>query len=184
MYAGAFTKNDQLTASPFDDAFLFIPGVPAGVASTVLATLNKNGADERKRALAPRRDALWGRGHVEHVYRAWLAEMDARDGLARRAMANATLGYVTADACPGVGDDTLHAPLPFFGSPDFIASNPPAVPADTPIDLVFVDFIEDQLLGVLNAVQSAKNYTEADVSSYTPILANAVLGLFAQKVWN
>ena len=55
---------------------------------------------------------------------------------------------------------------------------------DTPIDLVFVDFIEDQLLGVLNSVQTAKNYTEADVKSYTPILANAVLGLYAQLKWN
>ena len=110
--------------------------------------------------------------------------MNAMNGIERRAMANATLGYVTQDACPGAGDDTLHAPLPFYGSPDFIASNPPNVTDETPIDLVFVDFIEDQLLGVLNTVQSARNYTEADVQSYTPILANAVLGLYAQKVWN
>ena len=54
----------------------------------------------------------------------------------------------------------------------------------TPIDLVFVDFIEDQLLGILNTVQTAKKYTEADVQSYTPVLATEVLGLYAQQAWN
>lgn len=73
---------------------------------------------------------------------------------------------------------------PFFDSPDFIGSNPPNVTDDTPIDLVFINFIEDQLLETLNSVQSVKTYTDADVSSYSPITANQVLGLFAQKDWN
>ena len=55
---------------------------------------------------------------------------------------------------------------------------------DEPIDLVFVDFIEDQLISVLNAVQTDKTYTEADVEVYSPTLANAVLGLYAQQAWN
>ncbi|KAH8985623.1 5'-nucleotidase [Lactarius hatsudake] len=40
IYAGPFTKNDQLAASPFTDAFVFIAGVPLSVASTVLLALN------------------------------------------------------------------------------------------------------------------------------------------------
>ena len=87
-------------------------------------------------------------------------------------------------ACPGVGDDTLHAPLPFFSTPDFIGSQNPNVTDDTPIDLVFVDFIESQLLGILNGLQSAKNYTETDVLPYTDVLADAVLGIYAEKFWN
>lgn len=55
---------------------------------------------------------------------------------------------------------------------------------DTPIDLVFVDFIQAQLLQILNSVQMMKNYTAKDVKSYSPILANAALGLYAQKTWN
>ena len=55
---------------------------------------------------------------------------------------------------------------------------------DTPIDLVFVDFIESQLLGILNGLQSVKNYTTADVSLYSPTLANVALGLYAQAAWN
>lgn len=58
------------------------------------------------------------------------------------------------------------------------------MPDSTPIDLVFVNFIEDQLLEILNEVQTEKTYTDADVLTYSPVLADAVLGLFAQQVWN
>lgn len=118
-------------------------------------------------------------------YREWLQNMDLRSsGLERRAAGNLTLGYVTKDSCPGVGDDTLHAPLPFNSVPDFIGSNPPSVSDDTSIDLVFVDFIETQLLSILNSIQTTKNYSASDVQSYSPILANAALGLYAQAKWN
>jgi hypothetical protein len=83
-----------------------------------------------------------------------------------------------------VGDDTLHTPLPFFGSPDFFGSTPPAVANDTTIDLVFVDFIGSQVLEVLNGLQTAKTYTSADVFSYSPILLDEVLGVFAEAKWN
>ncbi|TCD62703.1 hypothetical protein EIP91_006528 [Steccherinum ochraceum] len=188
VYAGAFTKNDQLTASPFADSFLFIPNITAGVAKQVLPALNNAGAENRKRALEEllegRERELYKKGYVDMIFRKWLEEMDRRDGLERRAGQNLTLGYVTKDSCPGVGDDVVHAPLPFFETPDFIGSNAPNVTDDTPIDLVFVDFIEDQLLSILNSLQTAKNFTTTDVQSYTPVLASAVLGLFAQKAWN
>ncbi|PPR00075.1 hypothetical protein CVT24_008977 [Panaeolus cyanescens] len=185
IYAGPFTKNDQLTASPFADAFLFIPNIPFNVANQVLPALNNAGADERRRALMEDRDSeLYARGHVDTVYRRWLQEMDERNGLARRAAQNLTLGYVTTDSCPGVGDDVQHAPLPFNPVPDFIGSIPPQVAADTPVDLVFVDFIQTQLLQILNSLQTTKTFTTADVQSYSPALASAILGLYAQSAWN
>ncbi|KAH9042965.1 Metallo-dependent phosphatase-like protein [Lactarius deliciosus] len=182
IYAGPFTKNDQLTASPFTDAFVFIAGVPLSVANAVLPTLNGEGANGR-RALTEAAER-YARGDVETRYRFWLEEMYARAGPERRAAQNLTLGYVTKDACPGVGDDTLHTPLPFFGSPDFIGSTPPAGSNDTAIDLVFVDFIGSQVVQVLNKLQTAKTYTSADITSYTPILLNEVLGVFAAAQWN
>ncbi|KAF9047525.1 Metallo-dependent phosphatase-like protein [Panaeolus papilionaceus] len=184
IYAGSFTKNDQLTVSPFADAFLFIPSIPFSVANQVLPTLNNAGADERRRALEERDSDLYARGHVDTVYRRWLKEMDERNGLARRAAQNLTLGYVTTDSCPGVGDDVQHAPLPFNSVPDFIGSVPPQVSADTPVDLVFVDFIETQLLQILNSLQTTKTFTTTDVQSYSPVLANAILGFYAQSAWN
>ncbi|KAF8161382.1 Metallo-dependent phosphatase-like protein [Crassisporium funariophilum] len=184
IYAGSFTKNDQLTASPFADAFLFIPNVPFSVAEQVLPALNNAGANER-RALEEREEELYARGYVDMVYQKWLEEMDERhDGIERRSAKNLTLGYVTDDSCPGIGDDTLHAPLAFNSVPDFIGSIPPTVAADAPIDLVFVDFISAQLLQILNSVQTAKVFTTTDVQSYSPILANEALGLYAQTAWN
>ncbi|KAI0821280.1 Metallo-dependent phosphatase-like protein [Irpex lacteus] len=184
VYSGAFTKNDQLTASPFADSFLYIANVTSGVAQKVFAQLNSAGSDNKKRSMEW--EEAYKRGEVDFVYREWLREMDRREGaVEKRAAGNLTLGYVTSDACPGIGDDTLHAPLPFFDTPDFISSDPPANTTDeTPIDLVFVDFIETQLLGVLNTVQTTKNYTKADVGEYTSVLASEALGLFAQQVWN
>ncbi|KAG6882789.1 hypothetical protein C0993_009170, partial [Termitomyces sp. T159_Od127] len=119
IYAGPFTKNDQLTASPFADSFLYIPGIKLSVANAVFASLNNPSAGTR-RSLIEEREAI------------------ERDGAEKRIAQNLTLGYVTTDSCPGFGDNTLHAPLPFFDVPDFTASNPPAVLDDTPIDLVFV----------------------------------------------
>ena len=83
-----------------------------------------------------------------------------------------------------MGDDVAHTPLPFFSVPDFISSVPPNVSNDAPIDLVFIDFISSQVLEVLNSIQTFKNYTQADTRSYSPILTNEVLGLYAQVTWN
>lgn len=182
---GPFTKNDQLTASPFTDSFLYIPNITFSIANQVLPALNNAGASQRRRRDEIEKE-LWNRGVVDTRYRAWLEEMDRRAGMGRReAMAgNLTLGYVTADSCPGAGDDTLHMALPYYSVPDFIGSNPPNVTNDTPVDLVFVDFIEAQLLGILNGLQNAVNYTTADVLLYSPTLANVALGLYAQAEWN
>ncbi|KAH9020946.1 hypothetical protein EDB85DRAFT_2001969 [Lactarius pseudohatsudake] len=112
--------------------------------------------------------------------------MHARAGPERRAAHNLTLGYVTKDACAGVSDDTLHTPLPFFGSPAFIGLTPPAGSNDTAIDLVFVDFIGSQVVQVPNGLQTAKTYTSADIKSYMPILLNEVpvLGVFTEAKWD
>ncbi|KAI0039405.1 hypothetical protein FA95DRAFT_1027749 [Auriscalpium vulgare] len=184
VYAGPFDKNDQLTASPFDDSFLFIPNVTLGVAKQVLPALNNAGANEKREVLEAREEELYKRGAVDMRYRRWLEEMHLRASEERRAAANLTLGYVTQDSCPGVGDDTLHTPLPFFSVPDFIGSQTPALSDDTPIDFVFINFIETQLLQTLNSLQSDKVYTTSDVQSYSPFLLNEVFGLFAQEKWN
>ncbi|KAL4249237.1 Calcineurin-like phosphoesterase domain-containing protein [Abortiporus biennis] len=187
IFKGSFTKNDQLTASPFADSFLYIPNIPAGVANKVLPALNNAGANEKREfleALDKRELEAYERGYVDMIYTRWLEEQDRRSGIERRAAQNLTLGYVTQDSCPGVGDDVLHAPLPFFSVPDFIGSNPPNVTDETPIDLVFVDFIETQLLSILNSVQTDKTFATSDVLPYTDVLASAVLGLYAQQAWN
>lgn len=84
-----------------------------------------------------------------------------------------------------MGDDIAHEPLPFHSIPDFIVSDPPTNVKDTdPIDLVFVDFFEAQLLTTLNTLQKERNFTASDVSRYSELLLDQVLGVFAQSAWN
>ena len=202
VFQGPFTKNDQLTAAPYTDSFLYIPDVLASIANQVLPALNGGSSSKRSEV----HDVLWARGHVETRFRAWLEEMDKQQAVYTTNTTNLTLGYVTTDVrrlsvcicacgslsclllstqgCPGAGDDTLHVPVSYYSAPNYISSNPPNVTDDTPIDLVFINFIESKVLSILNGLQNATEYTSADVSLYTPTLANAVLGLYAQAVWN
>jgi hypothetical protein len=183
------------------DSFFYIANVTAGIANKVLPALNNAHASQRREYLE-REDELYRRGNVDTRYRDWLEDMDARaSGIGRRADGNLTLGYVTNDSCPGVGDDTPHLALPFFSAPHFISSTPASVSDDTPIDLVFVDYIEPRVLKILNSLQTSTNYTvsvpgqlpltrslhqcqSSDVASYSPFRVDEVLGLYAQAKWN
>jgi hypothetical protein len=95
IYKGPFTKNDQLTASPFADLFLFVEGVQAGDANKVLQTLNKGGSANKRRD-SEKEAEEYAKGYVGKRFMNWLAEMDDRRGLERRYK-NLTLGYVTED---------------------------------------------------------------------------------------
>ncbi|KAK1231791.1 hypothetical protein PQX77_005083 [Marasmius sp. AFHP31] len=187
VFAGSFTKNDQLTASPFTNAFVYIPEVPLSVAMEVLPILNGDAASSIARREV-KEDDLYAQGEVEHRYRAWLGDMYEKYGqgfqMKRESDQNLTLGYVTQDACPGVGDDIPHTPMEVFPLPDNISSQPPKVSNDTLVDFVFSDFIQPDVLEALNAVQDDKEFTDADVDSYSPFLFDAVLGLYAQQAWN
>jgi len=74
--------------------------------------------------------------------------------------------------------------LPYYSVPDYIGSNPPNMTDDTLIDIVFVKYLATQIISILNTLQNEKTYTTADASLYGPALANAVLGLYAQAMWN
>lgn len=100
IYAGPFTKNDQLTASLFKDAFFYIPDVPLGYAKQVLPALNNAGANAGRELLEKREREVYAMGSVDVAYRKWLAEMDKHDAeMLKRAQdaQDLTLGYVTKD---------------------------------------------------------------------------------------
>ncbi|KAF5365960.1 hypothetical protein D9758_006656 [Tetrapyrgos nigripes] len=210
IYSGEFTKNDQLTASPFADAFNFVEGVEWGVALGVRDALDEAGEARRiKRrglvsgideVLERREEELYKRGDVRKHYLEWLSSMSTLHQNRREMTENLTLGYATSDACPGIGDDTIHIPLESFSIPDFISSDDPTAIAGTPtskeitnstlVDLVFVDFIQDQLLGILNDVQNEvgtdkqKQWADGDVKTYSTLLSTEVLGVYAEGNWN
>ena len=103
IFAGAFDKNDQLTALPFADSFLYIPNVTLAVAEQVLPGLNKDGENDRRAlalAVLERAAERYARRDVSARYNAWLAEMSARRVVARDDE-NLTLGYVTTDVSGG-----------------------------------------------------------------------------------
>lgn len=134
---GEFTKNDQLTALPFTDSFLYIPNITFSIANQVLPALNSAGASDKKKRATLEME-MWRRGYVDDRYNAWLKDMFWRAGPGSRAemAGNLTLGYVTTDPCPGYGDDTLHTAVPYYSSPDYIGSAAPNLTDDTAIDLV------------------------------------------------
>ncbi len=89
----------QITASPFEDGFLYIPEVPLSAALETIQTMNSAGSDNRRRSLE-REEELYRRGDVTSRYNDWLKEMDRRyTSLGRRedVTDNITLGYVTTD---------------------------------------------------------------------------------------
>lgn len=203
IYAGLFTKDDQFTASPFADRFLFVPGVLASAVSKILPVINAEGDLRRRSAeeLDRREKEIYASGNIDARFKRWLEAMDQRSGEERRAHGNLTLGYVTTDvsrpflslirslspnlqSCLGVGDDTPHAPMPFFSAPEFIGSNVPNATADTLVDVVFLDFIQNTVLGALNSVQQDRNFSASDVQQYSNLTANQVLGVYAQLMWN
>ncbi|KAI5987669.1 5'-nucleotidase [Pisolithus albus] len=184
IFKGPFTKNDQLTAVPYSDQFLYIPGVTLQVANQVLPALNKPSSTSSKQKRAEFQGKLWELGYVDNRFQTWLGEMEAHSGHKSPGNDEVTFGYVTVDSCPGAGDDTLHTLPPSYDIPDYMASSPPNVTDDTPIDLVFVDFIETTVLTILNELQSEKTYSKDDVSLYSPVTANQVFGLYAQVYWN
>ncbi|KAG8739790.1 hypothetical protein FRC10_005173 [Ceratobasidium sp. 414] len=186
LYAGPFTRNDQFIVSPFNDAFLYFQ-VPAGVAKQVLGKLNAKGAAKRD-AEDPE---AYGLGDVDHRFNMWRRDQFERE-YHGRATTNLTLGYVTTDdpqSCPGVGDDTLHSPIPYYNSPGYIASAlPSGLADDTLVDLVFLDFFEADVLSIVNTLStgSGKAYSTSDVKQYGSgdLLTNTVYGIFAKAAWN
>ena len=93
LFKGPFTKNDQLTAVPFPDSFLYIPNVKSSVANQVLPALNRPSSSTRSEL----EKLLWARGNVESRYRRWLEDMEKRQGVQTSYAKDLTLGYVTTD---------------------------------------------------------------------------------------
>ena len=75
--------------------------------------------------------------------------------------------------------------MPYYSTPTYISSNEPAgVDDGSDVDLVFLDYIESDVIEILNEVQSDKAFTKADVASYSSLLTNQVLGVYAENYWN
>lgn len=172
--------------SPFYNTFVYIPNVPFSVAREVGPSLNVSGLPS-KRGLGTRAFDLdtraLGRHDVDAYFEAWTRDMWER--AAGAAAGALTLGYVTADACPGAGDDTPHAPVPVLARPPFVWSPLPSGVADADtVDLIFTDFIQNQTLTILDQLVPGK-YGAGDVVPYTDssLTVHEVFLRYAEIAW-
>jgi 2',3'-cyclic-nucleotide 2'-phosphodiesterase (5'-nucleotidase family) len=94
VYQGPFTKNDQYIVSPFIDKFLYLKDVPFKYATGIVNGLNSHPTELTKRFYEDD-------SKVHVIYSA-----SKKQSALMTTVANATLGYVTKDSCPGLGDDT------------------------------------------------------------------------------
>ncbi|KDE05657.1 hypothetical protein MVLG_04028 [Microbotryum lychnidis-dioicae p1A1 Lamole] len=203
VFKGPFTRNDQWIILPFTNSFLFVPGVKRSVAQQLLAYLNVVGEHKLTTSSASvsvrstednyeedrwvqERESL----HLEHLHRRALLEASNLSTSIPPSdddeASSPSIGYVTQDACGGLGDDTLHRPVPSVWQPIFVATEfPPSSAATDRIDVVFFDFIQPDILGALNTLQNERKYASSDVKLFVEDLtANTLMQEYARREWN
>ncbi|KAF9519339.1 hypothetical protein BS47DRAFT_1370749 [Hydnum rufescens UP504] len=209
LYAGPFSCNDQFVVSPFTNKFLYF-SVPYSIGRQILNVLNAPTSGGSKRSgssmLADYEDpAEYARGNVDARFNQWkraqwerAQQQQANDDHKRggehwgghynphHVKSTLTLGYVTKDSCPGVGDDTLHTPLPYYPSPpDYIASPlPTGLRDDSQMDVIFLDFFASSVVSALNQLQSVQTYSVGDAKAYGDLSTNTMFDIYAQIAWN
>ncbi|KAK0525526.1 hypothetical protein OC834_005142 [Tilletia horrida] len=99
-----------------------------------------------------------------------------------------SLGYKTADLCEGEGDDTEHTPITFSSDqPTYVASFPEPLPqsdADV-VDVVFVEFIRDPILRILNELSGdeGRRYYASHVQLWGNVTTQLLYPLYARARW-
>ncbi|GFZ45016.1 hypothetical protein JCM24511_02742 [Saitozyma sp. JCM 24511] len=203
QFQGTFDRNDELTVSPFENAFVY-SRLPLGMIKRIKEEMDRAGAsklrpdtqkDLSSLNLAQRRAEIDRR--VDEEYQRWMAEQweeyliqggEARDpaqvswDVGGRVK---TMGYVTRDSCPGRGDDVTHFPVPFTpGQPDFLATPYPDLPEDRIVDAVVMDFTLDDFLIAVRTIEPDVQLTKADFKPYGDGAAvNNLWGEYARRHW-
>ncbi|CAI4211226.1 unnamed protein product [Parascedosporium putredinis] len=169
IFKGAFTRDSTYLVSPFISTLKYIPDVPYDVARKVITILNSGGHIFSGSDLDPRYMALpqkWAgkdlrqaptmpgprlelRGDSEQIRLSGDGE-GSRDKDKDKDKVR-TEGYTTEDDFGKDGDDTVHAPVPYFNVPNCIQSEIGFPEKDDPekVDLVFIEFITPFILQAL-----------------------------------
>ncbi|KAI1498475.1 Ser/Thr protein phosphatase family protein [Biscogniauxia marginata] len=184
MYKGPFTNDDNYIVSPFRDVFLYIAEVPYNLATAVLSSLNEAGASQKRDlgAMPIERDAC-----VDHFVGPLPKTGNGNDrvpheplDVTRRQIVDLVPGYTTTDDFGTDGDDTMHLEVPYYDIPDFFqgeAGFDSDGYADV-VDIVFVDFIESDVLAILGS-----SYSSDDVDFYidSNFTSQDYLGLYVRQ---
>ncbi|KAK0673932.1 Metallo-dependent phosphatase-like protein [Cercophora samala] len=169
LHKGPFTMDDSYITSPFPSLVVYIPEVPWEKAKGVLERMNKKGAGQGRRVEynttstgAPKK-VLGKREEIMGV--------PVGNGGGRKQEV-LEVGYTTEDDFGVDGDDTVHEKIAKYEIPGYFGTTAgfpewkkggrkgrkqePRV-----VDLVFNDFINDDLLAALGG-----NYTAEDIKFY------------------
>ncbi|CAD6582218.1 MAG: hypothetical protein TREMPRED_003238 [Tremellales sp. Tagirdzhanova-0007] len=192
VFQGGFDRNDELTVSPFENHFLYIP-LQASLARKVTDQLNLAGPSKlHAKASSSRNEDE----RVERIYREWLSsqweyhvgEESKREAqvIWFKAPPVLTMGYVTRDTCPGIGDDIEHIPVPYSGlQPAFVCTPfPSEVGDDEKIDVGILSFSLDDFLAAVNTLDPELQISAQDVKPYAEHVAvNNMWGKYATMAW-
>lgn len=156
IFKGPFTIDNMYQISPFRNLFYAIEDVPADIVSKLLDAMNDVGS-YNKRALY------------------FLKKRSKHIKTSKKPIANVTLtpGYITEDDFGKDGDDTKHIGIPHYDMPVYVASPSPSNSSSELIDVIYLDFFDDQLKSVLSDLTGGKtwvpnkNYINATINSST-----------------
>jgi hypothetical protein len=174
--------------------FVYLPDVPRALAKKLLGYLNLVGEhgfrpataaldadDATSTPLSPIEAIAADDARVQRAYHHHLAA-SAESYIATAGDDKHSLGYVTQDSCPELGDDVLHRPVPSEWQPTFVATELPA--EEEVVDVVFFDFLIPDLVGAMNSLQKGREYSSADVRVYLDELkANNLVAEYAKLRW-
>nr|POF06951.1 secreted protein [Quercus suber] len=186
LLKGPFTYDDSFIVSPFTDAFQYIANVPYSAAIQVLPALNAGAYEKRSidsgdfgfyNPSVPQADACIDPPSFNDGI---VANRTLGRVIRRQAV---TPGYTTTDDFGSDGDDTIHTEIPRYSVPnDFQAmgSFPANGSMPSTVDMVFLDFIADDVIAALN--NAGQSYSTADVSYYLPesFTTNSYLPAYAK----
>ncbi|ETN42767.1 uncharacterized protein HMPREF1541_01925 [Cyphellophora europaea CBS 101466] len=176
IFAGAFTRDSTFIVSPFTSTMRHIPAIPYSKAKQLVAILNSAGqiflqatdGEVNPADLGPpmqrgrNNNVLAGPYDTSDLPAKPQSGIPAQKPLEsdheRQALQP---GYTTTDDGGTDGDDTVHSPISFYRVPNVVQStvNPAGglIPDDTPVDVVFNEFIQPYLLLALRFIGEVKD---------------------------
>ena len=194
IFKGPFTVDTTYTVSPFTSGFRCIKDVPFSVAERLLPIINQEvpqlwPASQSFAFKPPVRSVQTSTHQVDEQLFPARGQMPLGKEHAPDRDAELTPGYTTTDDAGYDGDDTIHAPIKFYGVPNALESRigfPPAVREEdskesadpVSVDLVYVDFIESYILLALKFLGT--DYAERDTDVYME--GRDMTGLIAEWV--
>ncbi|KAL5600939.1 hypothetical protein BROUX41_005773 [Berkeleyomyces rouxiae] len=196
---GKFSYDSLFNVSPFTNHIAYLPDVPYAIAKKILAIINSSGPVFTAAAAVPDTRYMgppeaWAGKNLEadnaaaalaaHASSAQDADTAGQVPLAHKPDAELTAGYTTKDDLGDDGDDTMHAPVAYYSSPNCIQATSGFNEAEAEpenVDVVFIDFLKPWVLAATKF--AGGDYTDADVKLYSKDTFSESLGKWVKENW-